>query len=522
MQIRVGTKTNALEHYLERQFTTGDPSRIAFRTVEAELTYGELGEQVRRASYVLHTAGVNRGDRVLIALPDSLTFILFLLGAIGIGAVPTPISPQLSEEEHAFICADCQPHAAVVDGDQLERIARIRAEIGAPRVIFAAGDPPTQAEVIPIAAALAAAGRRSPTLVSPEEPALIQYTSGSTGQPKGVVHSHRGLLALPEGIGQRLGLTESDLCYSTAKLSFGYGLGNSVLLPLDAGGSTFLRAARSDPVGVLEAIQMARPTVVFAGPTLYGAIAAIPGAAEAFDLSSVRLYVSAGDALNASLFRRWRASFGREILDGLGSTECLHIFIAGHMAALRPGWVGEAIPPYEVRLTDESGNLVQLGDIGRLEVRGPANGVRYWNRELETEAAMAGGWIRTGDLLTQGENGSFRYVGRSDNVFKVRELKVAPVEIEEQLNAHPAVVESAVVGRTNPQGLTVICAFVQAVRDRHPGPALAGELRASLRASLSPHKLPQIFEFVDALPRTSTGKLARYRLRNGPFPPHER
>jgi benzoate-CoA ligase family protein len=513
LNARQSTKVNALEHYLERQVLAGRSSQVVFLTPDGALTYGELWEQVQRATGLLHEAGVGRGDRVMIVLPDSILAVVFLLGAIGIGAVPAPVPSYLREEEHEFICADCEPLAAVVQDDQAERMARIRAQVGWPQTIFVAATSVLQSDLVPVAAALAGADRHDPVLVSPEDAALLQYTSGSTGRPKGVVHLHRGLLRLPEGFGRHLALTEADLCYSAAKLSFGYGLGNSVLLPLDAGAAAFLRAPPSDPLGALDAIQLTRPTVFFAGPTLYGAIAAIPGVERAYDLSSIRLYVSAGDVLSASVFRRWQERFGQCVMDGLGSTECLHIFMAGRAGALRAGSLGEVIPPYEARLCNDDGSPTPLGETGHLEVRGPANSARYWNRPEDTERTMVGGWIRTRDLLARDGDGGFRYIGRADDVFKVRELKVSPIEIEELLNAHPAVRECAVVGRTDAHGLTVACAIVRVTEGYRPGNALARELRASLRGSLLPHKLPQLFEFVEALPRTSTGKLARYNLR---------
>jgi benzoate-CoA ligase family protein len=516
VRAKYGKGVNALERYLERHILAGRSSRRALLTIDGAYTYGELHEQVQRASRVLCEAGVSRGDRVVIVLPDSPVAVAFLLGAMGIGAVPILIPSSLSEEDHAFVCADCEPVAAIVGEIHADSMSRIRRAAGRPKAIFVApGVDGLREDLMSADAALAGAEPQELVMVSPDDIALVQYTSGSTGRPKGVVHLHRGLLALPDGFGRRLALSDTDLCYSTAKLSFGYGLGNSVFFPLDAGAASFLRAAPSDPLGTLETIQTVAPTVVFAGPTLYRAIAAISGVEEAFDLSSVRLYVSAGDVLSPSLFREWEARFGH----GLGSTECLHIFMAGQVGALRPGSLGETISPYRARLIREDGGVPPPGEPGHLEISGPANGVRYWNRPKETETTMVGGWIRTGDMLAQETDRTFRYIGRRDDVFKVREMKVSPMEIEEQLNSHPAVIESAVVGRADVHGLTVVCAYIHASPDHQPGPDLARELRACLRASsLSPHKLPRIFEFVDALPRTSTGKLARQRLRHGPVP----
>ncbi len=525
------TRVNAVDRYLTRHIDAGRAGQRALVAGDATWTYGALHEQVQRAAWVLREMGVARGERVMILLPDSPIAVAFLLGAIAVGAAPAAIPTQMREAEHAFICSDCEPRVAIVDAAHARRMVKVRAASGWPREILLAGGAATAGEEDPLDGdqtpvqndfprglvtvndALARAELAETVPVNRDDMALLQYTSGSTGRPKGVVHLHRGLLALPDGFGARLALRDTDLCYSTAKLSFGYGMGNSVFFPLAAGAAVLLRGAPSDPLGVLATIDAARPTVVFSGPTLYGAIAAIRGAERAFDLSGVRLYVSAGDVLSAALFRRWRERFGREILDGLGSTECLHIFIAGRVGSLRAGRVGEAVAPYRVRLVDDDGRTVQPGVAGHLEVSGPSNGARYWNRAQETETTMAGGWIRTGDLLEWDPDAGFRYLGRSDDVFKVRELKVSPVEVEELLNLHPAVAESAVVGRADANGLTEVCAFVRPAPGCEPGPELARELRTELRERLAPHKLPRAFEFVEALPRTSTGKLARHALR---------
>jgi benzoate-CoA ligase family protein len=504
---------NASEYYLDRHIAGGNATRLAIKTVSESWTYGQLLDHVKQAARTLRNTGVTRGDRVILMHPDTPQAVAFLLAAMRIGAAPAPIPTQLTEDELAFICKDCEPAVAVIDSSCAERMRRIPGQLNRTMAIIVTDE----ARLDPGVEATVVQGEAQLVRVDPDEVALLQYTSGSTGTPKGVVHLHQGLLALPVGFGSRLALTDTDICYSAAKLSFGYGLGNSVFFPMAAGATVFLRAAPSDPVGVLEAIQEAQPTVVFAGPTLYGAMAAIRGAESAFELSSVRLYVSAGDMLSPQLFGTWQKRFGRQILDGLGSTECLHIFMSAEPGDAAAGEVGRVIPPYDARLLDDDGQVLPPGNTGQLEVRGPANFARYWNRPTQTDETIRDGWVRTGDVLHQSLDGIFSYVGRRDDIFKVREMKVSPVEIEQLLIAHPAVAECAVVGRPDNHGFPSVCAFIRLVQGWQGSPELEQTLRRHVRGSLSPHKVPKTFEFVTKLPRTSTGKLTRHMLRTVPL-----
>ncbi len=500
------TPVNASAYYLDRHIEAGDGDRTAIRTESESWTYAQLLEHVKRAAARLHDAGVSRGDRVVLMHADAPQAVAYLLAAMRIGAGPAPIPTQLTQDEVAFICNDCTPAAAVIDSACAERVSAVREQLASTMAIVVTDQPQgDQEDAAPTDEAV------DPVLVGPDELALIQYTSGSTGSPKGVVHLHRGLLALPAGFGARLALTDRDVCYSAAKLSFGYGLGNSVLFPMAAGATAFLRAEPSDPLGVLKAIEKARPTVVFGGPTLYGAIVSIRGAKLSFD--SVRLYVSAGDVLSAQLFDTWQERFSHQILDGLGSTECLHIFIAAEPGKAVGGKIGRAIPPYEARLVEDDGTILPAGSTGLLEVKGPANFDRYWNRPKQTEETIREGWVRTGDVLHQDRDGIFSYVGRHDDVFMVRELKVAPAEIEQILAEHLAVAECAVVGRPDRSGFPSVCAFIRLADGWQASRELEQELREQVRGTLSPHKVPKAFEFVESLPRTSTGKLTRHTLR---------
>jgi benzoate-CoA ligase family protein len=493
------TSSNAAAFYVDRHLAEGRADRPALLTRERTWSYGELFDLVARAGSLLRAAGVRAGDRVVVVLPDTLGAAAAILGAMRIGAIAAPIHTRLSEEDYAFVCCDARPRVLVTTAERAPRMRAIGAHAGWPSAVLALDDD----------APLRAAEPSEPAPAAPDDAALLQYTSGSTGRPKGVVHLHRGLLALPDAFGRRLALREDDRCFSAAKLSFGYGFGNSLLFPLAAGASALLRAEASEPVGVLEAIQAAHPTVFFGGPALYAALLAVHDPRDPFDVSSVRLCVSAGEALDPSLFRRWQATFGLPILDGLGSTECLHVFVSGEPHDLRPGSLGTVVPPYELRLLDEAGAPVAPGEAGHVHVHGPANAARYWDRPEATHETMADGWIRTGDLMARAEDGTFRYVGRSDDVFKVRGMKVAPLEVEACLNAHPAVAESVVGAVDDRNGVTIACAYVRLAPSWEPTRELARTLRAHARTTLSPYKVPRLVRFVEQLPRTGTGKLSR-------------
>jgi len=503
---------NAAVFYVDRHLAEGRARQPALCTRARSWTYAELLDHVERTGFMLGAAGVRPLDRVALVLHDTLEAAATALATMRIGAIPMPLHTRLSDDEYAFICADSQPRALVAGAEHAERMLRARALTGWPEVVVSLDDPPPDGDVFAARPALASGGRSDPEPTRPDDIALLQYTSGSTGKPKGVVHLHRGLLALPQGFGRRLELREGDLCFSAAKLFFGYGFGNSLLFPLAAGVPALLRAEPSDPLGVLETIAAARPTVVFAGPALYTAMLAARNAGVDCDTGSVRLYVSAGEALHAALFESWQEAFGRPIMDGLGSTECLHVFVAGEPSELRPGRIGTAVAPYEVRLLDEAGAPVARGEPGHVHVRGPANAARYLNRPAETRETMLDGWIRTGDLLREDADGAFAYVGRSDDVFKVRGMKVAPLEIEACLRGHPAVAESAVVPLADRSGVTVACALVRLEQGWSPSDQLSRALRSHVRAALSPHKVPRIVRFVEDLPRSGTGKLDRHRL----------
>ena len=347
---------------------------------------------------------------------------------------------------------------------------------------------------------------------SKDDMAIIQYTSGSTGTPKGVVHLHRGLLALPGGFGRTLDLSPPDLCFSVVKISFGYGMGNSMFFPLAAGAGSFLHPGTADPSTVIDVVQRFRPSVFFGVPSLYAALLSLAESTIAETFASVRLCVSAGEFLTDSVRDSWRQRAGLQILDGLSSTECLHIFMTSRPRDPYGESAGDVVKGVEARLLDEGGQVVEPGEIGHLWVKSPANAARYWNKHDESMATMHGPWTRTGDQLLQDQAGFFQYVGRSDDIIEVGGMKVAPAEVEVALLQHPAVDQCAVVG-TWEEGISMVVAYV-CLADGHEGDqATTRTLHYHARQSLAGYKRPRQYRYVDALPTTSTGTLARFRLR---------
>jgi benzoate-CoA ligase len=497
---------------LDTHLEAGHGGRTAIRYEGRDLTYAQLAASVGRAASALRQIGVRREDRVAILLHDRPEFVAAFLGAVRIGAVAVPLNTLLQPAETAELLRHCGAVALVAEGAIADRLRARRAELPDLRVALTVGAP--EAGDAAFAEACAAAPAELPRAEGrPDDMCFWQYTSGTTGRPKGIVHRHRDLAFATERYGCHvIGMTEEDRSFSVARLFFSYGLGNSLAFPLRYGASAVLHPGRPDPRTVLDIVARERPTLFYAVPTAYAALLAAAEAEPArADLSSVRLCVSAGEALPAPLFERWKARFGHEILDGIGSTEVGYIFVSNVPGQVRPGTSGRAVPGYEAKVADAQGHPLRAGEIGDLWVRGGSTFSEYWQDPERTRATIRDGWVVTGDKYSFDADGYFRYAGRADDMLKIGGIWVAPAVVEAAVCAHPAVLECAVVGRADADGLIKPAAFVV----RRPGASVtAEEIVTFVTERIARFNRPRWVHFLADLPKTSTGKVQRYKLRD--------
>lgn len=497
---------NAGQWLVDRHVDGGGGSVPCLRTADGEHTYGDVLDRVDRFGGLLASAGVARGDRILIVLPDSVVAVVALLGVIRSGAVAIPLSPRLKPTDYTRIVADCQPHAAVLTGGLAWLLPHLAPHTG--DRCWLDDDAGTGRRLCPELAAAAGAG---PAPTGPDEIALMQYTSGSTGEPRGVLHRHAALRAAPAGLIELLDVHPSDVLFSASKLAFGYGLGNSVLVPMSLGASSVLVAQPLDASVVARELSRHRPTLFFAVPTLYAALVAGRDVVERFPLRRCRAYVSSGEYLSAALGARCLAAFGPGLVNVFGCTETLYSFAGNAPGDWSPEVIGTPFTGYNLRLESEG------ADSGELWVRGPGVAAGYWQRPDQTATAFRDGWVCTGDSMRCVGGGLLSYLGRNDDVLKVGGLKVAPAEIEDVLLGHPDVAACAVVGVPDDNGLTRIVAFVVRSDSAAAGSAAASavDLQRHLHERLTPQRRPAQIQFVDDLPRTPTGKTSRHLLRHG-------
>src|SRR5436189_3748210 len=440
---------NAATWFVDRHVTEGRGGAPAFHYENRVLTYGDVFELANRTGNALRALGVGLEDRVLMLCLDAPEFLATFWGAIKIGAVPIPVNTLMRSADYLYFLNDSRAKVAVVSGPLLAEAAPALAEARYLEHVLIAGGPAGrfmswEDRLFRASAQLAAA----PT--SRDEPAFWLYSSGSTGSPKGVVHLHHDMYVCAETYAKQvLGLRATDRVLSAAKLFFAYGLGNAGYFPMAVGAQSVLYPLRPQPESMFEQIARYRPTLFFGVPTLYAAMLAVKDAERRFDTSSLRLCVSAGEALPDELYARWRERFGVELIDGIGTTEILHIFLSNRPGAARPGSSGLPVPGYEAIVVDDEGRPVPPGEIGNLRVKGDSIMAYYWNKHDKTNATRFGPWIQTGDKYYTDRDGYFWYCGRSDDMLKVGGIWVSPVEVEAPLVRHPSVLEAAVVGRAD-------------------------------------------------------------------------
>jgi benzoate-CoA ligase family protein len=495
---------------LYQNIAAGRENRTAIFSAEAAWTFGELVRLASRVGNALRKLGVERENRVALLLVDGPEFVASFYGAIAIGAVPVPLNTSLTPADYEFLLNHSRARVAIVGTTLAYLIEPIRSRcLQLQQVVLVGGLRPWscldwQAWTAEASSELALVE------VSPDEPAFWLYSSGSTGRLKAVVHLHRAIPFTCRHYAQQvLELGESDLCFSAAKLFHAYGLGNGMNFPLFVGASTVLWHGSTLPEALFELINRFHPTIFFATPALFVRMLEVE---KKYDLSSLRFCVSAGEALPATTFERWRDRFGVEIVDGIGSTEMLHIFVSNWPGRCVAGSSGQVVPGYQARIVDENGAPVSPGKVGDLWVSGESSAIGYWHDRARTQTTMRGEWVVTGDKYFQDEGGYFWYQGRSDDMLKVNGVWVSPIELENILNECPAVAECAVIGLRDEDELVQVKAFVVLQPGVERSTALVRELQKFVRLR-APQRYPRMFEFVESLPKTATGKIKRCQLR---------
>jgi benzoate-CoA ligase family protein len=504
---------NVATEFIDRHLAEGRASRTALHCEGHSLTYGQVAEMVNRVGNALRDLGVEMENRVLLLLYDGPEFVAGFFGAIKSGAVPVAVNTMMRAQDYAYFLNDSRAKVLIAHRPLWDEVAKVRDQLTYLRHVVIIGEPePGQHAFDDWLARASPALEPAPT--SKDDTAFWLYSSGSTGFPKGAVHLQHDMVYCADLYARQvLGIGPDDVTFSAAKLFFAYGLGNNLYFPFRVGASAILHPGRPLPETMFDIISRQRPTIFFGVPTLYAGMLAMRDAEKTYDLSSLRLCVSAGESLPPELFKRWQERFGVEILDGIGTTEILHIFISNRAGHVKPGSSGTVVPGYEARIVDEDGNPVKPGDIGNLLVKGESTCAYYWNQHEKTKRTIMGEWIATGDKYSQDAEGYYWYAGRSDDMLKVGGIWVSPIEVENTLMQHPAVFEAAVVGHADDDRLIKPKAFVVLHEGYSPAPALEEELQVFVKDKIAPYKYPRWIAFLSELPKTATGKIQRFKLR---------
>lgn len=504
---------NAAVDLIERNLVPARASKIAVMEAAGSYTYAELADRVNRCANALLSLGIQPEQRMILGLLDTIDFPTVFLAAIKSGIIPIPLNTFFQPLDYAYVLCDSRAKAVVSSESLLPLVleaARIADWHG--RIIVSGNAPGGDfAHLSSVMERASSSATAAPT--QPDDVCFWLYSSGSTGKPKAAVHLQTSLILTADLFARQvLGMRDTDIVYSASKLFFAYGLGNALTFPFTVGATSVLFSGRANAKAVGDVLRKFRPTIFCAVPTLFSALLAsqeLPNRAELV----LRLCTSAGEALPQELGRAWSARTGVEIVDGLGSTEMLHIFISNRPGACRYGTIGAPVPGYKVRLVDDSGKEVPAGSIGDLYVSGPTSAAYYWNNREKTRSTFVGEWVKTGDRLRQTPEGEYVYCGRSDEMLKVAGMWVSPIEVESAFMAHDGVLEAAVIGAQDENGLIKPKAYVVVKPGVARGPELLRELEVFVKSRLVPYQQPRWIEFIEELPKTSTGKIQRYVLR---------
>jgi len=508
---------NAVTDFVDANVARGLGSKVAFIDLERSLTYGELQARCIRFANALRELGVDREQRVALLLNDTVDYPPAFWGTIRAGAVAVPLNTYLPAQQYGYILADCRATALVIDASLAEMAQPLLEKIPRPPVVIFAGGRPTghdrDAHVFDDLIGRADATPYTANTLS-DEVAFWMYTSGSTGDPKAVKHVHSNLMATAKLFGQGiLGICEEDVVHSASKLFFAYGLGNAMTFPLSVGATAALWPHRPSPDGVFETLRRHRVTIFYGVPSLYTALLSHHQICKGAGSDRLRICVSAGEALPAHIGERWRDTVGVDVLDGLGSTEMLNTFLSNRPGDIRYGSTGKPVPGYEARIIDELGRELGTDEIGELIVRGPSAAEGYWNQREKSRRTFAGEWTHTGDKYRRDAEGYYYYCGRTDDMFKVSGMWVSPFDVEAALASHEAVLEAAVIGKEDADGLIKPKAFIVLRNGFKADDALLEMLKVHVKDKAGPWKFPRWIELRSNLPRTATGKLQRFKLR---------
>ncbi len=505
---------NAVTWLLDRNIDKGRGNKLAYTDTVSDLSYGELQAQTCRLANMLIRLGVRREERVAMIMLDTVDFPTTFLGAIRAGIVPVPLNTLLTADQYAYVLADCRARVLFVSEALFPVVKDIVGRMPDLEHVVVSGKNAHghklfSEEIVKESESFATAATHA------DEPAFWLYSSGSTGMPKGVRHLHGNLAATAETYATKvLGIREDDVCLSAAKLFFAYGLGNALTFPLSVGATTVLNSERPTPALMFALLNKYDPTIFFGVPTLFAAMLNDETLKSEPGGNRLRVCTSAGEALPESVGNAWKARFDVDILDGVGSTELLHIFLSNAPGDIKYGSSGRPVPGYEVRLVNEAGGEVADGEVGEMLVHAPSAGEGYWNQRHKSRSTFEGYWTRTGDKYVRDAEGRYTFCGRSDDMFKVSGIWVSPFEVESALITHPAVLEAAVVPEADPEGLLKPKAFV-VLRPGANSDHLHEVLKDHVKQKIGPWKYPRWVEVVDSLPKTATGKIQRFKLREG-------
>ena len=506
---------NAAMYFVDRQVLNGRGDRVAIEYADERITYEQLRTRVNQVGNALrHKLDVRMEERLLLLLLDVPEFAYSFFGALKIGAVPVPVNTLLKPNDYEYLLNDCRARVVIVSAPLLAALRQVpREKLPFLQHVVVCGD--RDAEAIAFSDIVSSeCPDLDPAPTRKDDVAFWLYSSGSTGTPKGCVHLQHDMVVATDLYARGvLKINQDDRCFSAAKLFFAYGLGNALYFPLAAGATSILTPQSSSPQNVYAIIERHKPTLFFSTPSNFAALLHVTRERSEFDLSSVRYAVSAGEPLPAALFHKFKGRFGVDILDGIGSTEALHIFISNRPGAIRPGSSGQIVPGCDCKVLDEDEERVPPGELGTLWVKYDAACSQYWNQHEKTKSTIQGHWICTGDKYREDEDGYFWYSGRSDDMLKVSGVWVSPAELEAVLVEHDAVVEVAVVAHKDEDELVKPFAWVVLRDGVKGGPELARALQEYVVTRLPEYKRPRWVEFVPELPKTATGKIQRFKLK---------